>query len=359
MKLKFLLQIPAAVLMLFCLSSCDGGGGGESAEVPFLSANDEVEAPEIIPTPRFPGSVDPDDLAQFPVFLLTNPKDQLVLNVESFGIDKIPFPTTDGQKTGVILPFATTTMIADSQTYDYKNNPVTSILGGIEAQLILAGTTRGTNVPGSSAYVDGLEKLAGLQGPGSTQGLDFFNNVNDALRDVPTDVRPPKELIRAIIQVEVDRINETSIPNFIADGDVGKDLFDLVGYLGVNTFAASGEIGYLLAKNDSSERFVLREVRVPVANLIVLNRRTIALNNPETTNETLFKNLEITGNYRIQDAYTGIFFVATSTETGFTATDAPKPEGINEDFEPGEVPQVSTEAMGTYSFKLGGLFNSN
>ena len=26
MKLKFLLQIPAAALLVFCLSSCDGGG---------------------------------------------------------------------------------------------------------------------------------------------------------------------------------------------------------------------------------------------------------------------------------------------------------------------------------------------
>ena len=357
MKLKFLLQIPAAVLMLFCLSSCDGGGGGESSEVPFLSTTQDLDPPKGTPSsPRFPGILDPDELAQFPVFLLTNPKDQLVLNVESFGINQIPFPTTDGEEEGVILPFATTTMVADSQTYGYLINPV----GGTEAELKLASTTRGTNVPGSSAYVDGLEKLAGLSGPNASQGLTFFNNINTALNALPNGNKPAEDVVRAIIQAEVDRIDDNEVPNFIADGDVGKDLLDLVGYLGVNvSVPGDRKIGYLLEKNLTFDRFELVEVRVPVANLIVLNERTIDLNNPETTNETLFEKLEITGNYRIVDNYTEIFFMAKKDELAFTATDKGSPDGLVDGFVAGKAAKTSTEASGTYSFKLGGLFNSN
>ena len=224
----------------------------------------------------------------------------------------------------------------------------------------LASTTRGTNVPGSSAYVDGLEKLAGLSGPNATQGLEFFNNVNTALLALPNGDKPAEDVVRAIIQVEVDRIDESFVPNFIADGDVGKDLLDLVGYLGVNvSVPGDREIGYLLEKNLTFDRFELVEVRVPVANLIVLNERTIDLNNPETTNETLFEKLEITGNYRIVDNYTEIFFMAKKDELAFTATDKGSPDGLVDGFVAGKAAKTSTEASGTYSFKLGGLFNSN
>jgi hypothetical protein len=351
MKMKFLFHTLAAVITISCLCSCDGGGDG-SSDVPFLSADGETDPPTTDPdSPRYPSDLNPADLAVFPEILITSPRDQFVLSPSVFDISEIPFPTTDGENEGVILPFAATTVVSDSQTYDYK------LRDGIGAALLLSGTTRGANAPLS--YLDGLVDLAGFAGPNATQRDTFFDNVNDALRDLGNDAnnRPTNAVVRAIIQIEVDLINDTQTPNFIADTDVGEKLLVLVGYLGVSTPVSGGDIGFLIEFNQTGQQWTLEEVRVPVADLIVLRQRLITLENPTSNNQTLLDDLEITGDYLIEDVYTRVFFSATSEEGGFVATDSPD-SGSNFAV-PGSASSVQSEAQGTYTYKLGSLFNSN
>jgi hypothetical protein len=355
MKLNFLFQTLAAALTIFCLSSCDGGGGG-SAEVPFLTDVPQDDAPKPPKSSaRYPDNLIPNALALFPDILVTNPTDRFELTPVSFSVPQIPFPTTDGEIDGVILPFAATSVVSDSQTYRYNDN-------GTTAQLILSAPLvdgRGTSNP--SSYIDGLVNLLNFSG-GSSDGL--FKRINDILLDLDNQFwfasrgealpeanlpggRPTVAEMRELIGV------------FGAADELAARLRDITGYIGVDNPGAVGQAGFELEIDDQQNRFTLVEVHVPVENFMVLSGRTITLENTNSNNETLLIDEKISGDYIIDDNYSVVFFTA-EVNTGFTltaATGGEKP--ADEIYEDAISPVIISSANGDFTFKLGSLFASD
>ena len=364
MKLKLFLQIPAAVLTIFCLSSCDGGGGG---------GGDVVTTPDrdlVQPTipPRYPANLDPTGDALFPFSLVVTPNDILELDPSPFTVITIPFPTSNGEIEGVILPFAATSMASDSQTYLYVED-------GTKAELILSGT-RGTSNP--SSYIDGLVNLLGFGVSSGTQ-KQFFEGVNEVLNtqldpfwlsnpdrpngllnvgqdDVTTPIiedTPTVEEMRLLIRQVAD---DVGIPS--GGPELAADLRDIVGYIGVDNPAAVGEAGYRIKPKTGEFRYKLEEVHIPVKDFMVLKSREILLT-ANSKNSDLIDMGEISGDYAINDEYNLVFFTGT-VEGQLVLTDATGAEKpADETYEDAITQQIGATANGGFTFKLSTLGSSD
>ena len=350
MKLKLFLQIPAAVLMMFCLSSCDGGGdgGGDGDTVPDRDGVSNQYAP------RYPDNLDPSALALFPDSLVVTPADRLVLSPTAFTIPEIPFPTTNGEGDGVILPFAATSMVTDSQTYTYRDD-------GLLTEIALSATKdrRGTNSP--SSYVDGL---IGLLDFNNFIITDFFDDINDILAN-PVNAfwitsRGPEGLPDADQpggRPTVEEMREL-IGTFLAPDSLAAELRDVVGYIGVNNPNAVGLAGFGLTEVEN--RYQLAEVHLPVENFMVLKERIITLENTNSTNQTLLDSSEISGDYQIADKYDVVFLNAVSPVNVFTLTantGAEKP--ATEVYEDAVKEDIDASAVGPFTLELSTLGSSD
>ena len=364
MKLKLFLQIPAAVLTMFCLSSCDGGGDGDGDVV--TTPDRDLVDPTI--PPRYPANLDPAGDALFPFSLVVTPNDILELDPTAFTVNTIPFPTSNGENEGVILPFAATSMVTDSQTYLYVEQ-------GTNAELVLSGT-RGTSNP--SSYIDGLVNLLGFGVAGSTQKA-FFDEVNRVLAtqldpfwlsnpgrpsgllnvgqdDNDTTIiedTPTVEEMRLLIRQVAD---DVGIPS--GGPELAAALRDIVGYIGVDNPAAVGEAGYRIKTPANEFRYKLEEVHIPVRNFMVLKSREILLA-ADSKNSDLIDMGEISGDYAIDDKYNLVFFTGT-VEGQLVLTDATgagKP--ASETYVDAIGGQIGATANGGFTFKLSTLGSSD
>jgi hypothetical protein len=363
MKMKFLFQILAAVVTLFCLSSCDGGGdGGDAMTIPDRNlVNPTIQ-------PRYPANLDPADDASFPFSLVVTPNDVLDLEPQPFTVDTIPFPTSDGEDEGVILPFGATSMVTDSQTYLYVEQ-------GTNAELVLSGT-RGTSNP--SSYINGLVNLLGFGVDTNTKNA-FFEGVNEILGtqfdtfwtnnpdrpngllnvgqdDVNTPTiedTPTVEEMRLLIRQVAD---DVGIPS--GGPELAAALRDIVGYIGVDNPAAVGEAGYRIKPPTNEFRYKLEEVHIPVRNFMVLKSRKILLT-ANSKNSDLIDRREISGDYAINDKYDLVFFTGTvDGQLALTAaTGAGKPP--SETYEDAITTDIDATANGVFTFILSTLGSSD
>jgi hypothetical protein len=329
MKFNFLLQALVAGLIMFCLSSCDGGGGGGSED--FLDPDQDA----VFNSRYDMNQLDGNAIAEMPDTLVGF-SDEFVLEPSGFsnvsnsrngigpwfpsqGPDN---PASPPALEGVFQSSTNLSLLIRNQIYRYEKTA-----DGASIKLFSIDPLNVIGVQGTTAdrlYLSGLPLLqaAGSGDPGNTfsgalvssaEMIGLFGNVDAKLatlpqlkqeiNDPPLSAQLPAEgFVRdAIGTKKIDELGEPYLT--LID--------DIFGYEAIVLPEAVGSAGYTL-KVGGSKKWELGVVYWPLEGGMILTSRKIILDTITTTNAELATNKVIEGFYTIVDEYDVLFIKATS-----------------------------------------------
>jgi len=328
MKLKFLLQLPAAALLVFCLSSCDGGGGdgggGDDAGTGFNDAplSDRYNIAELL--------ADPTGTPEMPVSLVADDRFEYVPDSETLSDNNITIPrSSDVDTNWLIVATSAGTISIENLNYGYLN-----------------GFTGLLNFSNQTNFDEGLDALK--DSAADTPGLSF-NNVNYA-------------------RIIGDSGFFKSVGNAIKAGENPEDLInELVGISALSpddtilVVNALRNLGYVVLENDDVGGLPGGDVQVTTATTPELTQLILPINgiallsnrffrHPKITsnNEQLATNGTIEGEFELVDRYSSLFIVYD----GEALITISPPTGIRV---PAEPVSIDAQANGTFTLQLNGL----
>ena len=328
MKLKFLLQLPAAALLVFCLSSCDGGGG-DDAGTGFNDAplSDRYNIAELL--------ADPTGTPEMPVSLVADDRFEYVPDSETLSDNNITIPRSSDVGTDwLIVATSAGTISIENLNYGYLN-----------------GFTGLLNFSNQTDFDEGLDALK--DAAADTPGLSF-NNVDNAR--IIGDPGLFKEVGDKIKNGEnpVDLINGLEGISALSPEDT---------ILVVNALRA---LGYVVLENDNvgglpggdvqdstATTPELTQLILPINGIALLSNRFFR--HPEITsnNEQLATNGTIEGEFELVDTYSSLFIVYPNEQNdGEALITISPPTDIRV---PAEPVSIDAQAEGTFTLQLNGL----